>query len=1057
MISAFFIFNQKGEVLISRLYRPDFKRSIADVFRIQVVSNSDVRSPIITLGSTSFFHVRINNLYVVAVTKTNANAALVFEFCYRFINICKSYFGKIDEESIKNNFTMVYELIDEICDFGFPQNSEIDTLKSYITTESVVSQGIPADESSKITVQATGAISWRRADVKYKKNEAFVDVIETVNLSMSAKGNILRADVDGHIMMRAYLSGTPECKFGLNDKLVIDKSQQGGGGDAVELDDCRFHQCVRLNEFDAARTISFIPPDGEFELMKYRSTSNVKLPLRVIPTVTEVGTTQVTYDIIIKTNFNNKLAATNVVLRIPTPLNTTNVDCKVANGKAKYAPSENVVVWKIPRIQGGQECTFSALATLTTSVTNRQVWARPPIDVDFQVLMFTSSGLIVRFLKVFEKSNYQSVKFGFNQASSIDSLLDKDDVALEALLDEDDLLQECKAQNTRLIEYFGRVDVLKKLLGYVTGQTESEEKGRFKYPYIATEVLCSEIWSIVETCMREQDHLLVPFWETVLDRPPEEMKTQMIMASHFSKINSTFLTKKPEETIAFIQAQPEVVDRILQHIETSPFVDLLVRIIQLDEHAAGSGVLEWLSSQNFIGRLIDLLSPNHTTEVHSIVTDLIKGIISMATPSPAAGITDDSSGPASNRFARELAKRETITKLLSFMLCDFDSVPNRDNATSSVVHAIAVVIELIRKNNSDYFEPYLFHTLRNRLIHVQQQVHAQGEDSRTALEETMKEMVNRMGVVHLGPVLELMCENLHRFHELLKKPRSLQGPIQTTVGAITPLTLERYRILELLAELLHCSNMSLLNRPAEYSHLYDSEGRLQGGLSALEELASVIAMNNANEREQDNQDDDDDEPAPVCDFPVRAPTQDSSSLDSDDEMDEPGSSDDDEMEEIAIAVYDLIHQVLTGNVETGRNRELAISLFRDAKIMHRIVEGQARNDNDTAMTKGGRLGYMGHLTLIAEDVITALEHFPPELRLLIIQYAPEDEWDRYVTGRYTETKANDTRLLGGGKPIVASRNVSQWKVDEDELTSSGGGNGAGGSGSGIVVRGEVGV
>jgi AP-2 complex subunit mu-1 len=79
-------------------------------------------------------------------------------------------------------------LLSEICDFGFPQNSEIDTLKSYITTESVVSQGIPADESSKITVQATGAISWRRADVKYKKNEAFVDVIETVNLSMSAKG-----------------------------------------------------------------------------------------------------------------------------------------------------------------------------------------------------------------------------------------------------------------------------------------------------------------------------------------------------------------------------------------------------------------------------------------------------------------------------------------------------------------------------------------------------------------------------------------------------------------------------------------------------------------------------------------------------------------------------------------------------------------------------------------------------------------------------------------------------------------------------------------------------
>lgn len=208
----------------------------------------------------------------------------------------------------------------------------------------------------------------------------------------------------------------------------------------------------------------------------------------------------------------------------------------------------------------------------------------------------------------------------------------------------------------------------------------------------------------------------------------------------------------------------------------------------------------------------------------------------MATPSPAAGITDaNSNGPASNRFARELAKRETITKLLSFMLYDFDTLPgekvektgnttaqsnvstststststltstpkpsepggggvsgakgkeiasdesenepirlpNRDSAASSVVHSIAVVIELIRKNNSDYFEPYLFHTLRNRLIQVQQQSQLRNEDSRVALEETMQEMVNRMGVVHLGPVLELMCQSLGQFHEFLKTPRSL--------------------------------------------------------------------------------------------------------------------------------------------------------------------------------------------------------------------------------------------------------------------------------------------
>jgi hypothetical protein len=69
----------------------------------------------------------------------------------------------------------------------------------------------------------------------------------------------------------------------------------------------------------------------------------------------------------------------------------------------------------------------------------------------------------------------------------------------------------------------------------------------YRYPYVATEVLCSEIWSIVETCIGSSDQILTPFWETVLDRSPEDMKMQMTMASHFAKINAVFLNKKPIE------------------------------------------------------------------------------------------------------------------------------------------------------------------------------------------------------------------------------------------------------------------------------------------------------------------------------------------------------------------------------------------------------------------------------------------------------------------------------------------------------------------------------
>ncbi|KAF9532767.1 SIT4 phosphatase-associated protein-domain-containing protein [Crepidotus variabilis] len=790
-------------------------------------------------------------------------------------------------------------------------------------------------------------------------------------------------------------------------------------------------------------------------------------------------------------------------------------------------------------------------------------------------------------------------RFGFHNGSAIDSLLDKEDVSVEAILDEDDLLQECKAQNTRLIDYFGRDSVLQTLLGYVTGQVESEEKGRFKYPYIATEVLCSEIWSIVEGCVTNQQQLMVPFWETVLDRSPDDMKTQMTMASHFAKINSMFLSKKPEQMLAFIQSQPDIIERLLRHIETPSFVDLLGRVIQLDEIIPNSNVLEWLSSQNLMGRLIDLLSPNHTPSVHSVVTDLIKNIISMATPSPGAGLTDGTqNGPASNRFARELASRASISKLAEYMLTDFSAdtcyTPSNEfdvqdessgtlvqatfeSSISSVTQSIAVVVELIRKNNSDYFEPFLFHTLRNRLIQAQQQSHLAGMDIRTSLEHVMNEMVNRMGVVHLGPVLDILASRMHDFQKYLKAPRSLQGSVNTTLGTMTPFTLERYRVVELYAELLHCSNMSLLNRSASYAYMYDSEGRLQGGLAGLEELAQVIAQNSGTDTNTEPMDEEDEEPAPARDFPVRNPnevTSSPSTIDSDDDMsdseDEPGSSDDEAMEEIAMyddpqlspipvtqalpqsppiavatspepianspvadfreenssqfltsssaaeisspelhasdttsrtssrrgsrrssrsrrrttlegsveslipigeqlkrrfldqsvvgtivdlffefpwnnflhsTVYDIVHQVMTGNVENGYNRDLIISLFRDARILHRIVEGQARNDLECSKPKGVRLGYMGHLMLISEDVITAMARFPPDLRLNIIQYAPEPEWDQFVTGRYNETKQEDNRLLGGGKPVIKSnpaRAINDWKVDESEMGAGAG-------------------
>jgi AP-2 complex subunit mu-1 len=214
----------------------------------------------------------------------------------------------------------------EVLDYGYPQNSSLDVLKMYINLGSLKVAVSSADEK-KMTSMITGARDWRREGIVHKKNEVFLDVNESVNLLVSTSGAVLRNDVTGQVVMKCQLSGMPECKLGLNDKLVLDKdaggkgAATGAGGKkkpaSVELDDVQFHRCVQLGKFDADRTITFVPPDGDFELMKYRITDNVNLPFRIIPVIEEQGKTRVVMNIKAIANFSSQLFASNVALKIP--------------------------------------------------------------------------------------------------------------------------------------------------------------------------------------------------------------------------------------------------------------------------------------------------------------------------------------------------------------------------------------------------------------------------------------------------------------------------------------------------------------------------------------------------------------------------------------------------------------------------------------------------------------------------------------------------------------------------------------------------------------------
>ena len=113
-----------------------------DAFRVNVIhARQQVRSPVTNIARTSFFHIKRSNIWVAAVTKQNVNAAMVFEFLHKMVEVMQAYFGKISEDNIKNNFVLIYEILD-----GKPQKWQ----KPPVCSEFSVLENLTSVERAKI-------------------------------------------------------------------------------------------------------------------------------------------------------------------------------------------------------------------------------------------------------------------------------------------------------------------------------------------------------------------------------------------------------------------------------------------------------------------------------------------------------------------------------------------------------------------------------------------------------------------------------------------------------------------------------------------------------------------------------------------------------------------------------------------------------------------------------------------------------------------------------------------------------------------------------------------
>ncbi|KAF9085962.1 hypothetical protein BGX23_009247 [Mortierella sp. AD031] len=701
-------------------------------------------------------------------------------------------------------------------------------------------------------------------------------------------------------------------------------------------------------------------------------------------------------------------------------------------------------------------------------------------------------------------------RFGHQNTSVIEHLLESGNVSLEELLEQDDLIQECKAQNPRLIEYLREPNVLRQLLGYIISD-DLEDRARFKYPFIACEVIACEVWGIFESALSNID-MLEKFWE-FLDRPPP---LNPVQASYFAKVIGVFLMKKTGDMLQFIKSRPEVVPKLLLHMSTSSIMDLLLKIISMEESPEGKGTVQWLSEQGLMPWLVNRLDPNFDAEVHSVASQVLLDIIAISQSShpeqPSIG---------TNVLIDELKSEVIVTKLVGFMLDR-----TAPHSTSTLINGVTIFIELIRRNNSDYdVEP---------------------------LPPNSTEPVRE--AVDLSDLLKVLAARIEEFKDLLVVPRSVTGPIATSIGKQTPLGFERLKICEMFAELLHCSNMAVLNsRPiisvspdgtvkvptvtAEQSFLHQSQHvkeeveaarAANGGEStkesedeskdtkesdetsketpAVEEKKDEQAKTESiTETKGDADSSEEDVAVLVVDdqaTPRASPPPGASSTLTNSTATTLGSSHPLENEVMIpvgdflkmqfvdhriiptcfdlffqfpwnnflhTVVYDMVHQVfhrpmgdigrpdMNGiyippkadqGIKEGWNRRLTISIFKDGQLTKRITDAQRLCDYECAQPKGVRLGYMGHLTYIADETVKLLELYSQTSLLpMLYEFIDLEDWWNYVSKVLKETKERDAQVLGGSRPNVIESHPSGMDDGNDDDFLDDGGDNYGGNNS----------
>ncbi|KAG7456165.1 hypothetical protein MATL_G00248820 [Megalops atlanticus] len=358
-------------------------------------------------------------------------------------------------------------------------------------------------------------------------------------------------------------------------------------------------------------------------------------------------------------------------------------------------------------------------------------------------------------------------KFDLHTTSHIDKLLDKEDVTLRELMEEEDVLQECKAQNRRLLLFLSQDHCMQELVALITQEPpqDMEEKIRFKYPNIACELLTSDVNHINDK-LGGDECLLETLYRFLEQEPP----LNPLLASFFSKTIGNLIARKTEQVISFLRKKDGFITLVLKHIDTSAMMDLLLRLISCVEPAPlRQEVLNWLNEEKLIQRLIELIHTGQDEERQSNASQTLCDVIRLSRDQ--ATQLQETMEP--DPLLTVLESQESVEELLKNMF-------QGEKSEACIVNGTQVLLTLL-------------------------------ETRRPGVEGLMdlcSQGFERSYTVN-SSILQGIQPHLKDFHQLLLDPPK-KSPILTTIGVLEePLGNARLHIARLVAALLQTSTPSI--------------------------------------------------------------------------------------------------------------------------------------------------------------------------------------------------------------------------------------------------------